>query len=326
MKFLSTLASLVAVVAAAPSPTIDEAIVKRATVTDVAFGFASQNGGTKGGAGGTVTTVSTLPQFTAAVNEKDATARIVVVQGIIKGSAKIRVGSNKSIIGLANSGFEGIGLHIRKQSNVIVRNIKSSYVQAENEDAIKIESSTNVWVDHCEFWSTQAVDKDYYDGLVDASHGSDLITISYTHFHDHWKASLAGHSDSNSAEDKGKLRITYANNYWKNINSRTPLLRFGTAHVYNSYYDTLSTGVNSRMGAQALVESTVFVNSQYPLTSRDSSQVGYIVAKDVQLGGGTVDAPVGSISSSNIPYSYSLLGSSNVASTVPGQAGARLTF
>ena len=57
------------------------------------------------------------------------------------------------------------------------------------------------------------------------------------YFHDHHKASLVGHSDSNSSEDKGKLRITYANNYWKNVGSRTPLIRFGTGHIYNNYYE-----------------------------------------------------------------------------------------
>ncbi len=56
-------------------------------------------------------------------------------------------------------------------------------------------------------------------------------------FHDHWKASLCGHSDSNAAEDTGKLHITYANNHWKNCNSRGPLIRFGTGHIYNSYYE-----------------------------------------------------------------------------------------
>ncbi|KEY69465.1 hypothetical protein S7711_02005 [Stachybotrys chartarum IBT 7711] len=323
MKVTSILLGLVAAVSARPSPTVDENLVKRATVTDVAFGFASLNGGTKGGAGGSVTTVSTLPQFTAAVSEKDTAPRIVFVKGIIKGSDKVRVGSNKSVIGLANSGFEGIGLHIRRQSNVIIRNIKSSFVTADNGDAVKIEESTNVWVDHSEFWSARVDDKDYYDGLVDSSHGSDFVTISYTYFHDHWKASLAGHSDS-STTDKGKLRITYANNYWKNVYSRTPLLRFGTAHIYNSYYEGIATGVNSRMGAQALVESTVFKDAEYPLTSRDSKEVGFIVQKDVVLGGGIVDAPVGTISS--VPYSYSLLGSGRVASTVPGQAGAILSF
>ncbi|KAI0444210.1 hypothetical protein F4803DRAFT_274782 [Xylaria telfairii] len=50
------------------------------------------------------------------------------------------------------------------------------------------------------------------DGLIDVSHGADWITISNTYFHDHWKASLVGHSDSNSAEDKGHLTVTYANN------------------------------------------------------------------------------------------------------------------
>lgn len=59
---------------------------------------------TKGGAGGTVTTVSTLAEFTAAVNEKNSEPAIVVVNGIISGNEKVRVGSNKSIIGLPGSG------------------------------------------------------------------------------------------------------------------------------------------------------------------------------------------------------------------------------
>lgn len=59
---------------------------------------------TKGGAGGTVTTVSTLPEFTAAVSEKNTAPVIVVVKGIITGNEKVRIGSNKSIIGLPGSG------------------------------------------------------------------------------------------------------------------------------------------------------------------------------------------------------------------------------
>jgi pectate lyase len=59
---------------------------------------------TTGGAGGTVTTVSTLPEFTAAVNEKNSAPAIVVVKGIISGDTKVRIGSNKSIIGLPGSG------------------------------------------------------------------------------------------------------------------------------------------------------------------------------------------------------------------------------
>lgn len=51
-----------------------------------------------------MTTVSTLAQFTAAVDEKDATARIVVVKGVISGNTKVRIGSNKSVIGLPGAG------------------------------------------------------------------------------------------------------------------------------------------------------------------------------------------------------------------------------
>lgn len=36
----------------------------------------------------------------------------------------------------------------------------------------------------------------------------------------------------------------------------------------------MSTAVNTRMGAQVLVESTVFRNVTVPITSRDSKEVG----------------------------------------------------
>ncbi|KAK3986766.1 family 1 putative polysaccharide lyase [Cladorrhinum sp. PSN332] len=331
MKFLA-LASFLALTAASPTPTLPEEgtpkLAKRAMISDAAnIGFATLNGGTKGGAGGTVTTVSTLPQFTAAVDEKNTAPAIVVISGIITGNEKVRIGSNKSIIGLPGSGFRGVGLHFRRQSNLIIRNIVSSYVIASSaQDALKIEGSTNVWVDHCEFHSALINDKDYYDGLVDSSHGSDFITISHTYFHDHWKTSLVGHSDSNASQDKGKLRITYANNRWKDVGSRGPLLRFGTAHIYNSLYESVSSAINTRMGAQALVQSNVFRNVTLAVTSRDSKEVGYAVLQDNDLGGGLADAPSGSLGPSNIPYSYSLLGSGAVASRVPAEAGAILRF
>jgi pectate lyase len=52
---------------------------------------------TTGGNGGATTTVSTLAQFTAAVSGDSAA--VVVVTGTITGAAKVRVGSNKTIIG-----------------------------------------------------------------------------------------------------------------------------------------------------------------------------------------------------------------------------------
>ncbi|TGJ85009.1 hypothetical protein E0Z10_g3752 [Xylaria hypoxylon] len=330
MKFTSTATVLLAAcVSAIPTPTVDEpldarAVEKRATITDAAdIGYAKQNGGTKGGAGGTTTTVSSLAAFTAAAAADGAA--VIVLKGAISGSAKVSVTSNKSIIGASGSSLTGIGLVINKQSNVIVRNVKISKVLAANGDAITIQASKNVWVDHVDVSSDQDHDKDYYDGLIDVTHGSDWVTISNTYFHDHWKASLVGHSDSNSAEDKGHLTVTYANNYWKNINSRGPSFRFGTGHIFNSYFYNVNTAINTRLGAQLLVESTVFESSgEKAVYFADSDTTGYAVVRDVALGGSVNSAPTGTLAS--VPYSYSLLGSGSTKSSVTANAGQKLSF
>lgn len=56
---------------------------------------------TKGGAGGATTTVSTLPQLSAAASAEGA--RVIVVQGAISGAAKVQVTSDKTIVGKAGS-------------------------------------------------------------------------------------------------------------------------------------------------------------------------------------------------------------------------------
>lgn len=60
-------------------------------------------------------------------------------------------------------------------------------------DAITINESSNVWVDHCDLSGDETVGKDTYDGLVDLSHAADFVTISHTYFHNHVSASSKGH-------------------------------------------------------------------------------------------------------------------------------------
>ena len=311
---------------AAPTPTVEDVeersnIVKRATITDVpTVGYATLNGGTTGGKGGTTTTVSTLAQFTAAVQQEGAA--VVIVSGTISGAAEVRPTSNKSIIGKNSSAkLIGVGLYINKQKNVIVRNLSISKVLAENGDAIGIQASTNVWVDHVDVSSDLDHDKDYYDGLIDITHASDYVSVTNSYLHDHWKADLIGHSDNNGDEDTGHLRVTEANNYWKNINSRTPSIRFGTGHVFNSYFESVADGINTRDGAQVLVESNVFVGSKNPLYSTDA---GYAVSNDNDFGGASNAALAGTLTS--VPYSYTKLGPANVKAAVVGTAGATLIF
>jgi len=65
----------------------------------------------------------------------------------------------------------------------------------------------------------------------------------------------------------------------------------------SNYYEKITTsGVNTRMGAVVLVESTTFVDAKRAITSIDSDIKGSAAVKDVDLGGSTNDAPQGSLS------------------------------
>lgn len=81
--------------------------------------------------------------------------------------------------------MNGIGLYIKGSSNVIVRNLKISKVKAANGDAIGIQASKNVWIDHVDVSSDLDHDKDFYDGLIDVTHASEWVTISNSKIHDH---------------------------------------------------------------------------------------------------------------------------------------------
>lgn len=118
--------------------------------------------------------------------------------------------------------------------------------------------------------------------------------------------------------------MTLVDNHWQSINSRCPSVRFGTVHIINNYWESLiATGVNSRMGAQILVQSSAFANSaEKAIFFADSSNTGYVVVDDVDLGGSTNTAPEGSLSPGSLPYpAISAVGSGNVAGTVPADAG-----
>lgn len=209
---------------------------------------------------------------------------------------------------------------MKEVSNVIIRNLAIQKVVGG--DAVAVQYSTNVWLDHLDLSSDRDHDKDYYDGLLDLTHAADYITVSNVYFHDHWKCSLVGHSDSNGDEDTGHLRVTYHNNYWYNINSRGPSIRFGTGHIFNNYYENVSDGINTRDGAQVLVQNNVFVGSSKPLYSTDE---GYAVATGNDFGDAENTALEGTLTS--VPYKVpNLIDASAVKAAVVGTAGNTLSF
>jgi pectate lyase len=290
-------------------------------------GWATQNGGTTGGGSGPTVTVSSLADLTTAVGS--STTETIRVNGNFTCSADVRLTSNKTVVGVgSNSGLTGCGLNMKGVKNDIVRNMKISKVLAGNGngDAIHIESSTNLWIDHNDLSSDTTHGTDYYDGLLDITHAADFITVSWNILHDHIKCSLVGHSDSNASEDTGHLRVTYHHNEFSNCAERNPRVRFGNpVHVYNNYYVQTTTfdysyGVATTEGAGVLVESNYFENIAEPThLSEGSSSGGNLVARNnFEVNSGPI-LTSGSVAS--IPYSYSVDPASSVKSIVTAGAG-----
>lgn len=235
------------------------------------YGWASENGGTTGGEGGTEVVVDTLAKLKqyAAADEP----YVIKVHGTISGNETIRVHSNKSILGIGDGArLRGLGLQIGWNSsfgqigNVIVRNIRFEKALAPIDSVVIGYGAHNVWVDHCDFSSDREHGVDFYDGLLDINHGADFITVSWNRFHDHYKTSLVGHSDSNETEDFGHLTITYHHNSFDNSGGRNPSVRFGMVHLYDNDYRNLDDyAIASRMNAQVVIESNWFENVNRPI-------------------------------------------------------------
>lgn len=178
-------------------------------------GYAKDNpiGKTTGGEKGETVTVKDGAALIAAVT--GTTARTIYVEGRIDLPSRLRVGSNKSILGVGDSAeIRQNGITVVNATNVIIRNLAIRFIV--DNDGITIQNSTRVWIDHNEFESefSQELGPDYYDGQLDTVRGSDWITISWNYFHDHWKSNLIGNSDALRAVDFGKLHLTYHHNYW----------------------------------------------------------------------------------------------------------------
>jgi pectate lyase len=317
------LAGLMAVtVTALMAITVPSAMAAGPPVVGFAAISGNGHGPVTGGAGGPTVTVTSLSALTTEAGK--SSAEVVRVSGLISGSGDVTVNSNKTIIGVGSgSGLVGLGLVIKSRFNVIVQNMNISKVTASsgNGDAIHVEKSDHIWIDHNNLFSDRSHGKDFYDGLVDLTHATDFVTVSWNTIHDHFKVSLVGHSDSNATEDTGHLRVTYHHNLFQNFDSRTPSLRFGTGHVFNNVFISGSTGVHSRENAQMLVQNNVFRSVSTPIeTTGDSPVDGFVNQSGNDFGGGT-NKITRTGTFTRPPYGFTLDATSSVQSIVSGGAG-----
>jgi pectate lyase len=315
-------------------------------------GYATLNGGTTGGAGGQVVYASTGTEINQAMCSRaaDDTPLIIYVTGTINHGNTTKVSGscdttaeeiqfkgvkNISLIGVGNAAvFDQIGIHLRDTSNIILQNLhiknvkKSGSPTSNGGDAIGMESNVfNVWVDHCELEASGG-ESDGYDSLLDMKATTQYVTVSYTYYHDSDRGGLMGSSDS----DNTNTFVTFHHNYYKNMNSRLPLLRHGTAHAYNNYYDGIrSTGMNPRIGGKIKAQNNYFENARNPIGTFYTTDMGTwdvsgnIFGANVTWVTAADEFPAGpnvvSTTSISIPYSYKLDSADCVPQIIKTTAG-----
>ena len=317
-------------------------------------GFATQNGGTTGGAGGQTVRATTGTAIHAALcgRASSSTPIIIEVQGTINHGNTTKVSgascntaadrielkeiSNVTIIGVGGGAvFDQLGIHIRDSSNIIIQNVtvrnvkKSGSPTSNGGDAIGMESTVrNIWVDHVTLEASGG-ESEGFDGLFDMKDNTQYVTLSYSILRNSGRGGLIGSSES----DRANGFVTFHHNSYENIDSRTPLLRGGIAHIYNnSYVNLVESGINSRAGARARVENNYFRNSKDVLGTFYTSEAGFW-----QVSGNIFDAvtwsapgsennPAGPDPQSNttvsIPYAYTMDGANCVPAIVRQTAGA----
>ncbi|MBN1416403.1 MAG: T9SS type A sorting domain-containing protein [Bacteroidales bacterium] len=337
MKSLKTLMIFFSVMATGYPQTPD--------FSNVGFGASA----TGGGMNGTVIAVTDLEELRTALMRTDSC--ILKIQGTIAGVFSgyddemafniLEVESHKTILGVDSGAFLlNIQLYLKNAQNIIIRNIKFSMIGSHlgsEADIISVAPTSSgecrdIWIDHCEFYNETptlpetAEKKDLYDGMIDIKKTSHHITVSWNYFHDHWKCSLIGYTDSDTFDRK----ITFHHNHFKNIRSRVPSYRGGTGHIYNNYFEGLadpstqpgSDGINTRERACLKVEGNYFRNYNNSIYCA----IDDVITCGFAYGSGNVfdNSPpmtAGTCSTFTPPYSYILDSAVNIPDRVMRYAG-----
>ncbi|MDG9714629.1 pectinesterase family protein [Streptomyces sp. DH10] len=239
--------------------------------TDRPHGFASLAGGTTGGAGGKVVTVTdqaALAKYAAA--EEPYVIRVKGSLDMDPFGTEIPVASDKTIIGVSDTaeivhgGFTlDPGTH-----NVIIRNLAIRDTAIEGNwdckdtdyDGIRLDTAHHVWIDHIRF-------SRICDGQLDIRKDSEYVTVSYNQFTNNNKTFGIGWTPN------VKTQITVDHNWFRGTKQRNPSAdNVAYAHLYNNYLSSqLSDGDPvwtygnwSRGRTKMVIENSFYDGVQHP--------------------------------------------------------------
>ncbi len=232
-------------------------------------GWATMNGGTTGGKGGSVVTVNTAGGFRNEIS--GTTPKIIQVSGTIDIGYAV-VGSNKTIVGIGTDAKTIGTIRLEGSRNIIIKNLN---ISNSGGDGIAAAGATNFFISLC-------TPNNCADGCIDVTKGSDYYTIEWCKFYydadlGHNFPNLIGSSDTDP--DQGKLKGTFHHNYyWKYCTDRMPRVRFGRQHVYNNYYDPavdqkVSALITAAIGSEVLAENNHFESGDDAFELREDGKL-----------------------------------------------------
>lgn len=266
---------------------------------------------------------------------------------------RLSVASGTVLIGINGGGVYGGSISIKGVQNVIIRNLviqdaydpfphheKDDGYNAQH-DAISVQDSSNVWIDHCTIEDTLPIDYQMtegstkekwqtYDGLCDITKQSKNITVSFCKFQNHDKTMLIGSSDS----EKMQLTrtITLHHNYFFNCGQRLPMARLSCIHAYNNLYDidanaryTSQYAIGVRYDCKIIAQNCYFGSVAYSVSGSDTKQGAIFLEGCIDKsknGKKTGQFKIEKKPLFDIPYNYSLDSAGDLPVTLLENAGA----
>lgn len=181
----------------------------------------------------------------------------------------IKVGSNKSLIGVGSKGvIRGKGLRIVGAKNVIIQNVHITELNPQlvwGGDAITLDDTDNVWIDHV---TTSLIGRQH---IVLGNKACNRVTISNSkidgttnwsakcnNYH-YWGLYFAGSNDM----------VTLKNNYIYRVSGRGPKVAGNTLlHAVNNFFHDVPEHSFEIDSGSVLAEGNVFQNVKNPVNSQ----------------------------------------------------------
>ncbi|KXB48757.1 pectate lyase [Bacteroidales bacterium KA00344] len=158
---------------------------------------------------------------------------------------------------------KGFGFLVRNAKSVEFRNLG---IMRQKDDGISLDTdNSNIWVHNIDVFYGKSGSGDHAkgDGAIDVKSNSKFVTISYCHFWDTGKSTMAG-----MKSESGPNYITYHHNWFDHSDSRHARVRTMSVHLYNNYFDGVSKyGICATTGSSIFAENNYFRATNKPLLS-----------------------------------------------------------